>query len=121
MIFIFGFFPEHINDVATNRNVGGGPFESMSRTLKAEMPTTPLAESAGSKRSRSSITKRVVDLPPRRERHPRCRVVQLDSFVAEGFNISTEYLLVNLLVTFGYLLPWAILAYYLMRMREVAA
>jgi hypothetical protein len=28
---------------------------------------------------------------------------------------------VNLLVTFGYLLPWAILAYYLMRMREVAA
>ena len=49
VIFIFGFFPEHINDVATNRNVGGGPFESMSRTLKAEMPTTPLAESAGSK------------------------------------------------------------------------
>jgi len=40
VIFIFGFFPEHINDVATNRNVGGGPFESMSRTLKAEMPTT---------------------------------------------------------------------------------
>ena len=31
------------------------------------------------------------------------------------------YLLVNVLVTFGYLLPWAILAYYLMKSREVAA
>ena len=43
------------------------------------------------------------------------------SFVSEGFNINGEYLAVNLLVTFGYLLPWGILAYYLMKSREVAA
>ena len=43
------------------------------------------------------------------------------NFVSEGFNVNTEYLVVNLLVTFGYLLPWAILAYYLMKSREVAA
>ena len=49
VIFIFGFFPDHLNDVATNRNVGGGPFESMSRLLKAEQPTTPLADTAGTK------------------------------------------------------------------------
>ena len=42
-------------------------------------------------------------------------------FVSEGFNVNTEYLVVNLLVTFGYLLPWAVLAYYLMKSREVAA
>jgi len=121
VIFIFGFFPEHINDVATNRNVGGGPFESMSRTLKAEMPTTPLAESAGSKaltlfdHGASWVFRRIVNVIPDAESF------NWTPFVAEGFNISTEYLLVNLLVTFGYLLPWAILAYYLMRMREVAA
>ncbi len=42
-------------------------------------------------------------------------------FVSEGFNINTEYLVVNLLFTVGYLLPWAVLAYYLMKSREVAA
>ena len=41
--------------------------------------------------------------------------------MSEGFNVNTEYLVVNLLVTFGYLLPWAVLAYYLMKSREVAA
>ena len=121
LIFIVGFFPEHLNDVATNRSVGGGPFESMSRTLKAEMPTTPLAETAGAKaltlfdHGAAWIFRRVVNIIPDAESF------NWTPFVAEGFNISTEYLIVNLLVTFGYLLPWAILAYYLMRMREVAA
>ncbi len=43
------------------------------------------------------------------------------NFVSEGFNVNTEYPVVNILITFGYLLPWAILAYYLMKNREVAA
>jgi len=121
VIFIFGFFPEHINDVATNRNVGGGPFESMSRTLKAEMPTAQLTESAGTKaltlfdRGASWVFRRIVDVIPNAE------AFNWTPFVAEGFNINTEFLILNLLVTFGYLLPWAVLAYYLMRMREVAA
>ena len=31
VIFILGFFTDHLNDLATNRNIGGGPFQSMSR------------------------------------------------------------------------------------------
>jgi hypothetical protein len=42
-------------------------------------------------------------------------------FVAEGYNVNAEYLVVNVIVTFGYLLPWAVLGYYLMKSREVAA
>ncbi len=42
--------------------------------------------------------------------------------VAEGFNISSaNTVLLSALVVVAYLLPWAILAYYLMRSREVAA
>jgi hypothetical protein len=121
VIFIFGFFPEHLNDVATNRNVGGGPFESISRTLKAEQPTTPLADSAGTKaltlfdRGAAWAFRRIVNVIPDAESF------NWTNFVSEGFNINTEYLVLNLLVTFGYLLPWAILAYYLMKSREVAA
>jgi hypothetical protein len=121
VIFIFGFFPEHLADVASNRNIGGGPFESMSRLLKAEQPTAPLSESAGVKaltlfdRFGAWFFRRIQNLIPDAESF------NWTPFVSEGFNINAEYLVVNILVTIGYLLPWGILAYYLMKSREVAA
>ena len=121
VIFIFGFFPEHLSDVASNRNVGGGPFESMSRLLKAEQPTTQLSDSAGTKaltlfdRFGAWFFRRIENLIPDAESF------NYTKFVSEGFNINGEFLVVNLLVTFGYLLPWGVLAYYLMKTREVAA
>ena len=42
-------------------------------------------------------------------------------FVSEGFNVNSEYLVINVLMMVGYLLPWAVLAYYLMKSREVAS
>ena len=43
-------------------------------------------------------------------------------FVAEGFNIGgMNMILLHLLVLLGYLLPCALVAYYLMKSREVAA
>ena len=42
------------------------------------------------------------------------------AYVAEGFNIPGVELLLALLVLVGYLLPWAVLAYYLLKSREVA-
>jgi hypothetical protein len=120
-IFVVGFFPEMLNDVAAGRNVGGGPFESISRLVKAEQPTTPLSDSASVKaltifdKGAAWGFRRVQNLIPDVDS------LAWSDFVAEGFNINTEYLVVNLLVTFGYLLPWGILAYYLMKSREVAA
>lgn len=120
-IYIVGFFTDHLNDLATNRGVGGGPFQSMSQLVKAEQGTTPLSESASTRallagdKGWAWIIRRVQNMIP-----------DVDSFswghfVSEGFNVNTEYLVVNLLVTIGYLLPWAVLAYYLMKSREVAA
>ena len=108
-------------EIYIGTSVGGGPFESMSRLLKAEQPTTPLTESAGTKalglfdRFTAWVFRRVQNVIPDSDSF------NWNRFVSEGFNINTEYLVVNLLVTFGYLLPWAILAYYLMKSREVAA
>lgn len=120
-IFIVGFFTDHLSDLAGNRNVGGGPFQSMSQLVKAEQGTTPLNDSASTRALLFSdkgfawLVRRIQNMVP-----------DVDSFswghfVSEGFNVNTEYLVVNLLITFGYLLPWAILAYYLMKSREVAA
>jgi hypothetical protein len=120
-IYNMGYFTDHLNDLASNRSIGGGPFESMSRLVKAEQPTAPTSDSAGIKalifadKGFAWLVRRVQNLVPDVESF------SWGHFVSEGFNINTEYLVVNLLVTFGYLLPWAILAYYLMKSREVAA
>ncbi|QJW98812.1 hypothetical protein [Frigoriglobus tundricola] len=120
-IFIVGFFTQHLNELANNRSTGGGPFQSMSQLVKAEQPTAPLADSASTRallfgdKSWAWVIRRVQNMIP-----------DVDSFswshfVSEGFNVNTEYLVVNLLVTLGYLLPWAVFGYYLMKSREVAA
>jgi hypothetical protein len=44
----------------------------------------------------------------------------LTRYVSEGFNISSEQILVNFLLMMAYLLPCALLGYYLMNWREVA-
>jgi hypothetical protein len=121
LIYLVGFFTDHLNDLATGRSLGGGPFQSFSQLVKAEQPTVPLSDSATSKallfgdRAWAWLIRRVQNMIP-----------DVDSFswghfVSEGFNINSEYLVVNVLVAFGYLLPWLILAYYLMKSREVAA
>jgi hypothetical protein len=121
VIFLTGYFSDHLNDLAYNRNVGGGPFESMSRLVRAETPTAPAAETAGTRVLQGLdvggawLFRRIQNMIPDVESFTWTH------FVSEGFNINTEYLVVNLLVTFGYLLPWAVLAYYLMKSREVAA
>jgi ABC-type transport system involved in multi-copper enzyme maturation permease subunit len=120
-IFILGYFSDHINDLAFDRNVGGGPFRSLSQIIKAEQPTAPMGESSGVKallfgdKIMAWFIRRFQNLIPDVD------ALSWSPFVSEGFNVNTEYLVVNLIVTFGYVLPWAILAYYLMKSREVAA
>jgi len=121
MIYALGYAGDHLNDLATNRNVGGGPFQTMSQLVRAEQATAPLTDSAGSKAILVAdhfwawVVRRIQNVIPDVESFT------WTNFVSEGFNVNTEYLVVNLLVTAGYLLPWAVLAYYLMKSREVAA
>lgn len=121
VLYVLAYFSEHIQDIAARTNVGGGPFESSLRAFRGEAPTMPLDATGAMK----AITwgddffawfiRRFTNVIP-----------DVDAFVwseflAEGFNVNAEYLVVNLLVLVGYLLPWGVLAYYLMNNREVAA
>ena len=121
VIFLTGYFTEHLNDLAYNRNVGGGPFESMSRLVKAEMPTTPSADTAGTRIVQGLdvfgawVFRRIQNMIPDVESFT------WTNFVSEGFNINTEFLVINVLVMIGYLLPWGVLAYYLIKSREIAS
>jgi hypothetical protein len=121
VMLICSLLVEHIRDVANHTNTGGGPFESFTRLIRADTPTAPLDATAGVKTARGLdspaawVFQQVINLLP-----------ELDDFLwtnylMEGFNVSFESLAMNLIVLFGYVLPWGVLAYYLLRNREVAA
>ncbi len=45
----------------------------------------------------------------------------MSDYVAQGFSIGPDFLLINLITLIGYVLPWLVASYYLMKAREIAA
>lgn len=121
MVFGLGYTTDHLNELALNRNVGGGPFESVSRLVQAQGPTGELAAGGGTKailfadRQWAWVVRRIQNVVPDVESFT------WTNFVSEGYNVSGEYLAVNVLTMIGYLVPWFVLAFYLMKAREVAS
>lgn len=121
VIFILGYFTDHINDLAANRSLGGGPTQAAFQIVRTEQPTAQLQPGGGTAvlqlfdKFWAWVFRRIQNVIPDVESFT------WTNFVSEGFNVNGEYLFVNLLVTFGYLLPWAVLAYYLMKSREIAS
>lgn len=120
-LIFMGYFQDFIATLAYGTNFGGGPMESMLRLFKGQNQVAPLDDTAASRVAATSdvalrwVLRRVLNVLPDVDRF------SLTEFVAEGFNISGEQLLMGFVLLTGYLLPWAILAYYLIRAREIAA
>jgi len=122
-LFFVGMNREFIAQVATGKAEGGGPIEASIRLAKGRPLATPLEPSAGYElvkvgdnvfRGAMQVVLKVLPDPDRFDLH---------EYVASGFDISWSQVLLldNFMVPFlGYLIPWAILAYYLLRFREVA-
>lgn len=123
MIFIYGcgYAVDHISDMASGTSYAGGPLRAVKSLLGAEQPTAQVdAASAiaqvteGGDKFFSWVVRRFVNMIP------DVYSFSWSGFVSEGFNVPVEYLVMNLVVMVGYLLPWFILGYYLIRSREVA-
>ena len=121
-LFLAGYAGEHLTDMASGQSFVGGPFRSMNQILNAQQATTqvdetnPLARAAeGLDQGFAWLVRRFLNVVP------DVYAYSWTDFVQEGFNIPFESLVMNLVVMVGYLLPWFILGYYLMRSREVAA
>ena len=120
-LFIAGFFREFIQDLALGTNTGGGPLESLARLVTNTTPTGDLDPTAGVKAIQGVDTvfrwglRRVMNVIPDVDRYG------FSEFVAEGFSISPEFMLINLVTLVAYVLPWLVAAYYLMKAREIAA
>jgi len=121
-IYIAGLMQDEIRKIAENQSIGGGPMEAALRLATRENIATPMDNTPGRNLAVTTdiayrwILRQFLDILPDIDR------LDWTEYVAEGFNISTTgTLLLNTLVVAAYLLPWAILAYYLIKSREIAA
>jgi hypothetical protein len=120
MMYAGGYAIEHIEDVARGTSTGGGPFQSITSMLKAEQPTMQPGDTAIDKLNSvldvgfQWFIRRLQNVVPDVEGYA------WSHFVREGFNVNYEFLAMNLVCLIGYLLPWTVLAFYLLRSREVA-
>ncbi len=121
-LFISGLFVDYLKEIADKKVDGGGPLESALR-IGGHMPIAVKLDDSPTKTLVDAIDGffswwigRVMNLIPNVNRH------DLVQYVANGFDISVldVLLLDNVLPLAGYLIPWAIVAYYLMKYREIA-
>lgn len=118
----FGMWTDFLQQVATRRVTGGGVFETVFRLSTRTNPNAQLADSPTTSILRLGDDffnwwiSRIINLLPDVNRH------DLHPYVANGFDIAWGQVLFvdNLLPLIGYLLPWFVLAYYLLRYREIA-
>lgn len=121
MLFVGGMFHEFIQSVGEAKNFGGGPVEALYRigsrmTLAAPLDDTTVTRVAtGSDEAFRWVVRRFLNILPDVDRY------SFSSYVADGFDIPSSQLWLNLLMLAGYLLPCAVLAFYLIKGREIAA
>ena len=123
-MFLFGagLFTDYIQQLAEGKLVGGGPLEAAYRL----MAHVPLASSIDPGPTASILVgtddvyrwfmRLFLKLIPDMARF------DLNQYVANGFDISWSQVLLpdNFIPLLLYLVPWAILAFYLMKYREIA-
>ncbi|MFO0843551.1 MAG: hypothetical protein U0797_14300 [Gemmataceae bacterium] len=122
VLIVGGFGRGFVDEVALGKNQGGGPLEAMVRITRRELSGASFADSASVgdqivSRSDDAFRwtiRRVRDIVPDIDRY------DLSAYVAEGFNIPGSVMGLEFLHLVGYLLPWFVLAFYLMRWREIA-
>ena len=128
-LYLLGLAWEFIQSLATfdplsgkRASAVGGPAEALLRLFTLQKETMPLAPTPAARTAgffddiygwmvRNVLLKVVPDV----DRY------SWTEYVAKGFDISAVDLGINAFQLVLYLLPWAVLAYYLIRSREVAS
>jgi hypothetical protein len=117
-----GMMVDYVRSLAENKVPGGGPIESVTRIVQGQTMGMPLEKSPTTDLAYfgDAVFRHVLGFILRII--PDVTRYNLTDYVANGFDIPWGQVLFldNFLPLVGYLLPWAVLAYYLMNSREVA-
>lgn len=123
MLLLGGLFLPFINSLAAGYAPGGGPMESMYRLANKTPGAMPLDKQSATvdvigkvDAFYRGLLRLILNLLPDVTQYYRT------DYVANGFDITwgTLLFLNVLLPVVGYLVPWLLLAYYLMMSREIA-
>jgi ABC-type transport system involved in multi-copper enzyme maturation permease subunit len=121
MLYLGGVTRPFIASLAEGSAAGGGPMEALVRLSTRQVALIPLEESTAAKVATTSdygfrgFMYVILHLIPDVDRY------DLTNYVSDGFNIPLTQLLLDGGALVLYLLPWIILAYYLIKWREIAA
>jgi hypothetical protein len=123
VLFFGGLGRDFVQQVAMGKNQGGGPLEAIKQFADRAPTSAGLADSTaigdkiiyGSDNTFRFVVGRVLDAIPDMDRYSK-----FTDYVAEGFNISLGQMGLVFLMLMGYLLPWGVLAFYLIHWREIA-
>jgi hypothetical protein len=121
VLFGLGLAQDFIEELAKGVSVGGGPFEQTVRLIKREAITQQLEPTPTNRVAFFTddvfrwVLRRLLNVIPDVDR------LDWSDKVAEGFNIALAGDIgLSFLAVLAYLLPWGLLAYYLMKSREIA-
>jgi ABC-type transport system involved in multi-copper enzyme maturation permease subunit len=118
---LLGFCKGFFVDVATGKQVGGGPIESFVRLVTQKNQTTGLDDSDFSVQLMTGIDwvlkQAMLSLA---QVLPDFNSFSTVGYVAYGFNIPANAIVQNLAVTLGYVIGLFVIGYFCLRTREVA-
>ncbi len=115
-----GFFRQFFVDVATGKQVGGGPVEALYRIVTQMNEISPLPQGFATHLIQSIDSVLKVAMQSLAVILPDFRSFSTVNYVAYGYNIPTNQLAQDLIVCGAYILGLFILGYFLLRTREVA-
>jgi ABC-type transport system involved in multi-copper enzyme maturation permease subunit len=122
MAFLLGgLFKDWITSLAEGKVPGGGPFEAALRLGPKGHPSIPLDPTPVVSFAQTLDKGFQAILQPVLKFIPDVNRYDWTNFVAEGFDISGGQLVLTGILWAGYLLPWFVLGFYLIRSREVAS
>jgi hypothetical protein len=123
LLCVGGLFKTFVQSVAEGRSEGGGPLEAFYRLANRQVTAASLDRQSspildvlfrGDALYRGWLRLIMQLIPDVSEYYPK-------DYVANGFDIGGSLLVLNfILPVAAYLLPWAVLAYYLIKSREIA-
>src|SRR5262249_25079171 len=121
-LYMLGLVQDYLRSLVDNTAVGGLSFEATLRMFTRESMVTQLESTPGAHLAQSAdqvvrvILRFVMYLIPDVER------LDWTDYVSEGFNISgLDMIIPNVLPLVAYLVPCGLVAYYLMKSREIAS
>ena len=115
-----GFFRQFFIDVATGKQIGGGPLESLYRIVTQMNQMSPLPENFGTQLIQAVDTVLKTGMARLADVLPDFRSFSTVDYVAYGFNIPMNKLYQDLTVCLAFLAGLFVIGYFFLRTREVA-